>query len=197
MKKNCAALILAAGNSSRMGTPKLFLKLNNEKTFLENITQQYDIFGCREIIVVLNITGLNLLKSRQQKLPSQTQLVLNSNPNFGRFYSVKIGIEQVSTSHTFIHNIDNPTLKPEVLDSLYSSKNQGDVIKPVLNTKGGHPILLSKKVCENILKIYENDIILKDFLRQFVTIDINVKSNSIFENINTNYDYRKLINTDK
>jgi len=192
MKKDCSALILAAGISSRMKQPKLLLTTPEGTTFLENIARQYDEFGCQRIIIVLNVEGVNLINKHQIKLPSQTQIILNLHPEFGRFYSIKTGIIQIESSYTFIHNVDNPFAKLEVLEQLYISKKEADVIKPVYNGIGGHPVLISQKVCDSILVEDENTLNLKAILSRFITLKIEVHDATILQNINTYNEYLEL-----
>ncbi len=195
MVKECATIILAAGNSSRMGRPKFALLMPNGATFLENIIDQYSDFGCREIVVVLNHEGIDLIKERPLNNPSQIKIVLNPHPKFGRFYSIKTGIEQVESGYTFIQNIDNPYAKKEILEHLYNSKKEADVVKPVYNGKGGHPVLISKQIMDYILQEKKLDINLKEVLNNFSTKKVKVKDDTVLLNINTHPDYNNFIDT--
>jgi len=187
MKTNISVIIVAAGNSSRIGKPKFLLKTSSGETFIETITRQYAEFGCTNIIVVVNKYGNKLLTNL--KFPSSTKIAINHIHNSGRFSSIKTGVQQINTNYTFIHNIDNPSAKAKVLDSLYAEKQQADVIKPVLNNKGGHPILISKKVCENIMQEKTNDKNFKYFLNNYSTKKVEVNDDSILLNINTLEEY--------
>ena len=186
MKNNCSVIILAAGNSSRMGKPKFLLEMPNGETFLEAITKQYYDFGCANIIIVLNEYGNKLLTDHPPHLPSNTQVTINYNHNSGRFSSIKTGLKLIDTNHTFIHNIDNPSAKAKVLDSLYSEKQQAEVIKPIMNNRGGHPVLISKRVCEDILLEKKNEVNFNNFLKRYSFKEVDVDDDSIFVNINTN-----------
>ena len=188
-RKDCAVIILAAGNSSRMGRPKFTLTLPNGTTFLENIIEQYSDFGCREIVVVLNHEGAELIKERSINIPSQIQMVLNPHPELGRFYSIKTGIKQVKSSYTFIHNVDNPYAKKEVLDKMYDAKKEAAVIKPINNNKGGHPVLISKQVMDYILQEKNHNINFKYVLKMFSGKKVEVQDGSILLNINTYDEY--------
>ena len=187
MKTNISVIILAAGNSSRLGKPKFLLKMPNGETFIESITRQYAEFGCANIIVVVNKSGNKLLTNL--KFPSNTKIAINHNHNSGRFSSIKIGAEQFNANFAFIHNIDNPSAKAKILKSLYNVKQQADVIKPIINNKGGHPILISKKVCKDIIREKTNDKNLKYFLKNYSIKKVEVNDNSILLNINTLEDY--------
>ncbi len=191
MKSNCSVIILAAGNSSRMGKSKFLLEMPNGETFLEAITRQYSDFGCANIIVVLNKNGNSLLTDYPQNLPSNTQIAINYNHNSGRFSSIITGLNLIDTNYTFIHNIDNPSAKAKVLDNLYNEKLQAEVIKPMMNSRGGHPVLISTRVCKDILLEKKDNINLKDFLKNYSTKEVEVDGDSIFLNINTIEEYNK------
>lgn len=192
IKKDCSAIILAAGNSSRMGKPKFMLDMPNGGPFLENIARQYAEFGCPQIIAVLNNEGIDLIKKHPQNLPPQTQLVLNPFPDLGRFHSIKTGIKSINHNFTFIHNVDNPFAKKEVLEHLHDAKSEADVIKPVKDGKGGHPVLISRQVMDLILQETKNDLNFKEFLKRFSTKKVEVHDSAILQNINTYGEYLEL-----
>ncbi len=54
IEKEFSVIILAAGKSSRMGLPKLSLRYNENKIFIEHIVNKYEDFRCKEIIIVEN-----------------------------------------------------------------------------------------------------------------------------------------------
>ncbi len=193
VKKDCSAIILAAGRSSRMGKPKFLLELDNGTTFLENITRQYDEFGILNIVVVLNSDGIEQLNYHTQDFPSQTQIVLNQHPEYGRFYSIKTGLQLCNNEYTFVHNVDNPFAKKRVLEQIFLSKSEADVIKPVWESKGGHPVLISRKVCNYIVKEKNLEFNLNDVLQRFSTKRVEVKDDSILLNINSHNDFIEFI----
>jgi molybdopterin-guanine dinucleotide biosynthesis protein A len=60
--KKTSVLILAAGQSIRMGRPKFMLMYNEKYTFLEKMCLDYSKCGFSEIKVVLNPQGEELIK---------------------------------------------------------------------------------------------------------------------------------------
>ena len=193
MKANCSAIILAAGISKRMGKPKLMLQLDNNTTFLENIANKYKEFGCSKIIIVLNNEGIDLVKHLNIKLASQTILVLNNHLELGRFYSIYLGAEQVSSDYVFIQNIDNPHAQFEVLSQLYKNKVSNGYVIPVRKGRGGHPVLISRKIINNILDENKFDHNFKKYLKQFSKNEVEIIEDSILLNINTPTDYKAFL----
>ena len=190
MQKDCSVVILAAGNSSRMGQLKFTLTLRDGSTFIENIVNQYVEFGCKEIIVVVNKRGMEYLSDHPLKAVT---IVMNQHPEYERFYSVKTGLSKIENNNPiFIHNVDNPYANKEVLEVLFANKGKADFIKPIFNTMGGHPILISKGIANDIVLNNNYDIHLNDFLRNYSRKKIEVDDEKILVNVNLESDYRKL-----
>ena len=189
--KQCSVIILAAGFSSRMGSPKFVMKFTKNKTFLDEIIQQYESFGCEKIVVVLNNEGFDYLKDKSVNFSNNVKLVKNRNPEWKRFYSIKLGLKTVSNEYpVFIHNVDNPFVNHEVLEKLFSSSST-DFVVPSYKNKGGHPILLSNHVVLEILSEKRNNIILSDFLKSFKKTYVTVNNKNILININSKNEYKK------
>lgn len=190
--KPCAVLILAAGNSQRMESPKFALQYTKNQTFLEKIIQVYTEFGCKEISVVLNKEG-KLIADRLELQLKKTQIVLNEHPEWERFYSIKLGMQSLSKQHpVFIHNVDNPFVTRVLLESLISQDISAAYVVPTFDGKGGHPILISKRICQALALEKKNDLILSDFLKAYDQKRLAVNDAHILTNINTKEIYHQL-----
>ncbi len=186
----CSAIILAAGRSGRMGKPKFALKFNRGKIFLEEIVAQFSNFGCKEIIVVLNEEGKKLFDKLNLRLSGVAKIVINHHPEYERFYSLKTGlISLVNSNNVFIHNIDNPFVDEDVLKLLLNAINDTDYCTPTFNSRGGHPVLLSKNVVKEILTEDDIEINLRDFLKRYNGKRVEAQSDKILVNINTPEEY--------
>lgn len=187
---SCSVIILAAGYSSRMEKPKFALQFDKNHTFLEKIIQIYDDFGCKEIIIVLNKKGRLIADHKQLKLRN-ARIVLNENPEWERFYSIKLGIQNLTKKHpVFIHNVDNPFVTSQILKALISQDVSTHYVVPTYNAKGGHPILISNKICEAIISEKNYDLILSDFLKRFKKMKVAMNDKNILVNINTEEVYQ-------
>lgn len=189
-KKDYSVIILAAGKSERLGFPKLSLKFNKEQSFIENIANEYNDYGCNEIIVIVNEAGQNYIADNYLKFPLNTKIVLNEHPDWHRFYSLKIGANLTKENNSvFVHNVDNPFVNQEVLDELLNNSDKADYINPEYNGKGGHPFLISNKIIRD-LKVSESDQMhLKEFLNQYTRLRVSVTDKNILVNINLLKEY--------
>ena len=192
IKKEFSAIILAAGKSSRMGVPKLSLKYDHNKIFIEHIIDEYRRFGCNEIAIVVNETGYNFLIEKKIQFSDNVKIVINKHPDWHRFYSLKIGVKSlVEAKSVFVHNVDNPFVNHNVLNKLLEKINTADYISPEFNGKGGHPILLSEKIINIVRSTQVDQLHFKEFLNQYPKMKVQVDDEKVLVNINTFDEYRK------
>jgi molybdenum cofactor cytidylyltransferase len=192
-KVNTSVIILAAGKSERMDFPKPFLPYNSEKNFLFKIIEEYIEFGCSQIVVVVNrfyeipryfFDFNNYIKS--------FKFVVNDNPELDRFFSVKLGSENlINTEYCFIQNVDNPFVNNNLLNSIFEKRISGKYVVPQYQNQRGHPVLLSKIILESLMKEKNLSGNLRVFLGNFEKIIADVDDENILVNINTKEDYNK------
>lgn len=192
--KNCkadtAVLVLAAGESRRMGQSKLFLKSNKGNIFAESIADCFRSFGITEIYYVINSdteTEFRRWSSKQ----ADVKYVLNPAPERGRFYSFRCGAKALSNrnEYLFMHNADNPEISLSVLKALYEKRMAAEYLVPKFSGKGGHPILLQSKVLQAAVYEQNDALWLNRFLERFQRLNIRVNEPSVLLNINKPSDY--------
>lgn len=189
---NYSVIILAAGKSSRMGIPKWSLRFDEKSSFIEHIISEYHSFGCKEIILVINETDYSSFVEKKYTLPDNLKLVINKYPEWDRFYSLKLGVEKLSTNQlVFIQNIDNPFVNHDLLLNLLVNSENADLVVPEFDGRGGHPILINQQIIITIKNNQGNILHLKEFLNQFVKKKITVSDERILVNINQLIDYQK------
>ncbi len=188
--KNVSVIILAAGLSQRMKTPKPFLLFNKSQTFIEKTITEYQSFGCKNIVVVTNKESINKFKKH-----TNVTFVINDKLEYGRFYSVKLGLKNIQDSDfCFIHNVDNPFITKDILTYIFSENLPDACIIPCFNNKGGHPILLPKKIIDKIKNISQNNNNFKEILKKFETFKLAIPKSEILININTKAEYDSVFN---
>jgi len=187
-----AVVILAAGKSERMGNPKYALRFDEQNTFLEQIIYEYKKFGCRQIIVVMNSEGIRSKLTQKLIKEKIAVFVENSNPDKGRFLSVKLGLNSIKGDMpVIIHNVDNPFVNNATLELLINQLKPSSYCVPMCNDRGGHPVLISSEIKFVFLEIKNNKTILKNVLADFNRINVEVYDERVLRNINTIEDYLK------
>lgn len=192
IEKYFSAIILAAGKSERLGFPKLSLMFNKEQSFIEHIANGFNDYGCNQIILIVNETGQKHISDYNLKFPANTGIVVNEHPDWHRFYSLKLGANQVKKNHfVFVHNVDNPFVNQEVLDVLLNNSNKAEYISPEYNRKGGHPFLISNKIIQDLKASDVDQMHLKEFLNQYKRLKVPVSDDKVLVNINTLEEYKR------
>lgn len=151
MNRKFAALIVAAGYSSRMERFKPLLPLG-EHTVIEQTIATFTAAGVENIIVV---TGHNAeaLNPVLEKVP--VTVVKNERYDEGMFTSIKTGVMALpqSVDGFFMMPADMPFVMPDTIKQLMTtySEQPSDVLYPTFNHKRGHPPLIARDVFKSIL----------------------------------------------
>ena len=188
-KANFGVIILAAGFSKRMGKPKASLQWLDGQLFWQKIVSEYKNWGCTEIILVVN----ELFCFDENEIPNDVKIVVNLHPELGRIYSIQLGIAALeSKNYCFIQNVDNPTISSQILEAIYEKSTLDSYVSPKFKGKGGHPIILGRKLMLDLLENKYQNSTLQDFLMIFPKIEVDVLFSEILININTPLDMENL-----
>ncbi len=192
MYTGTGVLILAGGESQRMDQPKPFLKINGE-IFLEKIVNGYLKAGIKTISIVLNYQLIMNIPENISKNKS-VKVIPNFHPEQGRSYSILIGLKKyIDIDFVFIHNVDNPFVEKNILDKMCLKKISNGFVVPSFNRKGGHPVLISKKIILSILSRKKGFKPLNEILLNFKRVEVEMDSENILVNVNTWKEYEQLI----
>ncbi|KAA3652953.1 MAG: hypothetical protein DWP98_00590 [Bacteroidetes bacterium] len=185
----CTALILAGGHSSRMAFPKTWKKTSEGITFLNNIVRLYKNAGVLNVVVVLNEKFTReQWENELLEIKSSAILVKNSYPTKGRLYSLQLGLRFCPSKFVFIHNVDSPFTPSVVIDKILNQVEENGVTIPSFKGKGGHPVLISNAVKNEIINRYESYETLRDVFACFPKKYVAVENASVLQNINTPQD---------
>jgi molybdenum cofactor cytidylyltransferase len=123
-------IILAAGNSSRLGTPKQLLCVKN-KSFLRIMAEKAVKINPFETIAVL---GFESDRMRQELEGLPIRVVLNQQWEEGIASSIRIGVNAVDSQAdaALISLCDQPAVTPELLSELITLCSDE---KPIAATK--------------------------------------------------------------
>ncbi len=192
MSETISAVILSSGLSERMGQPKALLKWNSSITFIEKIIGEFERFGCKQIVCMINEITEPICKNLV--VPQNVKFVVNHHPDWGRFYSIKTGLNEVKDSDfCFIHNVDNPFVSIETIEKLYKKRDSEVWCSPVYQGKGGHPVIIPNQIINKIVDVQDLNTTLADALSLYPKVKIELENDSIHRNINTPEDYQNYI----
>jgi molybdenum cofactor cytidylyltransferase len=157
------AVILAAGESTRMGTDKALLPWPpavpgsppSGETFLSATIQA--LYPFSEMVIV--VVGKNEDNLAPVAYANGASLVTNPEPDRGQFSSLQIGLQEVLSQGrdaAMVTLVDRPPASAATLKTLCSAFTEvpNDVwaVVPEYNGKHGHPFLVAREMIEAFLK---------------------------------------------
>jgi molybdenum cofactor cytidylyltransferase len=147
------AMILAAGESRRMGAPKLLLPLG-EKTIIETVVDEILRSKADKILVVL---GAEREKIESKIANRPVKIVANLRFEEGMLSSIQAGFETLPNEieAVLVCLGDQPFIPSSVMDKLieaYQNTRRG-IILPVYKKKRGHPTLIDIKYRQEVKKL--------------------------------------------
>lgn len=124
MIEDCTALILAGGDSRRMGQDKAALVLDG-KTLLQSVTATMQTVFPRVIVSV-----------RQLRTGVDVQQVCDEQVDSGPLAGLAAGMEDAATPWVFAVACDMPFIKPAVIEYLAGQRADCQAVVPVVH---GYP----------------------------------------------------------
>jgi len=151
--KNSAAIILAAGKSSRAGMPKGLIEVEG-RPWIERQIEALKRAGISKIVVVLG----HHREAYERVLKGQAVVAaINPDPDRGAFSSLQCGIQALGRDEevAWILPVDVPCPSRAVWRSLEdeASLRESDAALPTHHGKGGHPVRLSKGFAQSLLSV--------------------------------------------
>ena len=177
-------IILAGGLSSRAGTNKLILEIDNITIIEHCILGMYDY--CSKIIVVGG-HRIDDIKKHLKKY-SKVDLIHNENYLDGMFSSVKTGLKHLEGDRFFLTPGDYPMINKSTYEAML--KVNEDIVIPTFNKKKGHPILIKTHLRDEIVN---NPSInsLRDYIWKKEPVTLEVEDSGILFDVDTMDDYYK------
>ncbi len=151
------AILLAAGESSRMGQLKALLPWRG-RTLLEHQVSALREGGADRVVVVFGHRADELRPMVQDK--EGVSWTLNPDYLQGKTTSIKVGLSALDSGaddDILLLNVDQPRTTEDIAYILNVHRaNNYAVTVPEYNGKGGHPIVLSASLWSELMDIGED-----------------------------------------
>ena len=174
-----AALILAAGASERMGTPKALLAWDGT-TLLDYALRQARAAGIDELVVVLGPA------TRHLELGATT--VFNPTPETGRSASIRLGAAALSEAPEaiLIQSVDQPVPADVIRALLEAIAVSVDAAVPTYRGRRGHPVAFAGRLLDELRTVTEEDQGLRALVRRHAAQlhEVAVETEAVVWNLN-------------
>jgi molybdopterin-guanine dinucleotide biosynthesis protein A len=183
-KKDITGIILAGGKSSRMGTDKGFLELNN-KYFIQYSIDALKPFVC-EIMIVSDNPDYDTFGLKR---------INDITKNAGPVAGICSGLEASKTEYNVVLSCDIPLITSEIVEKLI--RNIDDTSQIIQSESNGKSMPLIAIYKKQITKTF-NALLEKDERRLRVAINSCISKNVILEkeqelntmNVNTQHELK-------
>jgi molybdenum cofactor cytidylyltransferase len=158
-----AGVILAAGDSSRMGRDKALLpwpptggQAPSNETFLSAAIRSLSL--ATEFVLV--VVGKNEAALAPIIYADGASLVVNPDPNRGQFSSLQVGLREVlnrGRDAAMVTLVDRPPVSTTTIQTLRDAFEAADqsiwAVVPEFSGKHGHPYLVGREMMEAFLRV--------------------------------------------
>jgi molybdenum cofactor cytidylyltransferase len=151
-RQSVAGIILAAGESSRMGFDKALLPLG-QSNFVEHIAGVLD----GDVAPLLAVLGHHADEiERQAKLPSSARVLRNPEHRSGQLSSLHVALRHLQAqpvSGALVCLVDHPAISRQVVRALLARFRDTDakILIPAFRGRRGHPVLFASSLFEELL----------------------------------------------
>ncbi|GIW52917.1 MAG: hypothetical protein KatS3mg081_2272 [Gemmatimonadales bacterium] len=190
-----ALLVLAAGESRRMGYPKALLRYRG-RTFLESILDAARAAGIERRLVALAPDEDNVLRAHELH---DVVVIRNETPKAGPIGSIRAGIRAVlnhPVEALLVWPVDHPHVSVATVQALVAGFYQakGAIVVPSYGGRRGHPVVFSRSVFEELLEAPDSEgaraVVRRDPRR---VVDVAVEDAAVLEGIDTPAQYEALL----
>ena len=188
-----AGLILAAGESKRMGSPKALLKFRGE-TFLDRLIGVYSQF-CEPVVVVVGFEADRIRSG--VKRPERTVFAVNADYQLGQLSSMQCGLRMTpeTIEGVLFTLVDHPNVRPSTISSLLAPPRPMLAI-PRCDGRRGHPIYFSAELAAEFLSLPPDSqakVVVARHLEHTRWVDVD--DPGILDDVDDPAAYRRLIET--
>ncbi len=186
------AVILAAGESKRMGEPKLLLPLQG-KTMVETVVDKVLGAGLSRIMVVVG--GAPGVRPALTGKP--VEFVENPDYARGMLSSIQCGLRALpdDAAAALIVLADQPLVPAEALRAVLEAGKAGTkgLVVPVYRGRRGHPLLVSLSYRSEVARL-DPEIGLRQLLARHPDdiLEVEVEDSDLLEDVDTPADYRRI-----
>jgi molybdenum cofactor cytidylyltransferase len=186
------AMVLAAGESRRMGEAKLLLPFGG-KTIIETIIENVMQSKVDKVLVVLG-SDKEKIEEKIKSLP--LEFAFNPDYRSGMLSSIQAGFRALpeDAQAALIILGDQPSVSSKVINNVIAAykKTGKGIVLPVYKKERGHPVLIDTKYRQEVANL-SPEIGLRELVynRPDDILEVKVETSSVLRDIDDAEDYRK------
>lgn len=150
------AVILAAGASTRMGSPKALLTAPSGRPFVSAIVRALAAASVTDIVVVTGAEHDRIVEAMRTDAPSvDPRFARNPDPSRGQLSSLWVGMDAAVTSETealIVTLVDVPMVDPATVATVIEAwrRTRAPIVRPAVGGRHGHPVIFDRSVFDEL-----------------------------------------------
>ena len=192
-------IILAAGDSTRMGSPKAALATPDGQTFVTRIVGTLRDAGVTDLVIVTGRHHDAVVDAiARQRLLVPPRIVRNPDPSRGQLSSLLAGMDAVVTHSgdgVMMTLVDVPLVRVDTVTAVIDAwrESRAPIVRPAIGDRHGHPVIFDRAVfdalrrapldagAKSVVRAYEADI-----------LNVSVDDEGCLTDVDTPGDYEAL-----
>ena len=191
MGTKVSAILLAAGQSQRMGTAKPLLPIQGRPAVTRCLESLRDS-EVADIVLVVNPEGGDIATAAKD-IPAR--IVVNELPGSDMAASVKAGLTGIDREATgvLVCLCDHPLVRPETIEAMVSlhARHPDAIIIPAYRGRKGHPTLFPRFVLEDLGKVATLRDVIGHHNAKITLLDVDDEGVTL--DLDTPEDYRSIL----
>jgi molybdenum cofactor cytidylyltransferase len=148
------AIVLAAGESTRMGAAKALLPDPDGRPFVARLVRTFAAAGVTEVIVVTGTRHDDIVESLQQD-GAAARVVRNEAPSRGQLSSLWVGLheaERLDADAVLMTLVDVPMVREATVRAVIDQwrRTRAPIVRPAIGDRHGHPVLFDRSLFEEL-----------------------------------------------
>jgi CTP:molybdopterin cytidylyltransferase MocA len=192
-------VILAAGDSTRMGFPKALLLTREGKPFVTAIVAAFAAAGISDIVVITGRDHERIADAlADERFPVPPRIVRNPDPSRGQLSSLLTGMDAAVAADTpaiVVTLVDVPLVRPETVRLVMSEwqRTRAPIVRPAIGERHGHPVVFDRRVFDD-LRLAPSDTGAKAVVRAHAdeVLNVPVADEGCLVDVDTPRDYEAL-----
>ncbi len=192
------AIVLAAGQSSRMGRSKATLPLPGGRTFLTRVVETFQEAGVGDVIVVVGFERDAIVASFDAS-GLTARFVDNELYERGQLSSIVAGIsvaDRPGVAGVLVTLVDVPLVRAETVRAIVERyrRTHAPIVRPVRGSSHGHPVLIDRMLFDEIRRA-DPAVGVKPIIRTHASPagDVEIDDMGAFTDIDTPEDYQRVV----